>query len=1096
MNFFCRQTILIIVLSFCFIDLHAQSDGLPRGCNLGYVRYEAEQGVLANGATILPPTYGQTKLQFEASDRSCVSLAQTGSSVSWTVHEVSDGLTLRFSIPDNTSGTGQSGTLALYINGTKVQEITVSSKWAWQYFNIGVIEPTKVATNDPSAGTDARMRFDEVHVKLATALNPDDVIRLQRDASDMVYTIDFIELEKIPDVIPQPAGYLNPTVAPYTAKADDNTDDYDAFATCLAAAKAQGKGIYVPPGKYLIKNRLILSDNLVFQGAGMWYTQIIFTTVASGQSGLYADGNASHIKLSDLYLGTDNNFRTADYRGLGNGWGTGSTVNNIWVEHFECGAWIANYMTTKVTDSLVITNSRFRNNYADGCNFAKGTRNSSLINCSLRNNGDDAMASWSSGDGPAMCTGNTFANCSAENTWRASGIGFFGGGAMKAHHCIVKDGTESGLRLNTDFAPCYWYSTDPSQYIEFSEITVIGCGTNKNLWWNRNGAIDIYTKGATIQNVKFTNIDLLNSQKDAIFLYTDGGAQYPVSNFTFTNINIDGAGVDNNVNQNPDPAVTWDDYLGNGLHTDKQLQGKVCLNNVTMKNCAGGNVVQETGSPLDLSPCTPVTITGVTVSPNSLTLGEGKTFMLNASVQPYGVPVTSVLWESSATVVATVDANGKVTAIVPGTADIIVTSVAGSFSDTCAVTVTPAVGISVSPSVIHETGGSATFTISTSSIAQSTTISYILGGTASAADYTPVLFGSVVLSPIQKSAAFTVTGVADDLLEGPETLTVTLQSGTGYEVGVARAGVVILDDNIPPCSGPVISYTSTAPVIDDAIDAAWDKCPITSIDKTVIGTPPGAYFGKWRAMYDAANLYVLVEVGDSTKRNDGGADWYNDDAVELLLDGDNNKGGAYDGKNDFQLGFRWNDTTVHTGQNSVQNITGIVFKMYATTVGYNLEASIPWTTIGVQPAIGNKLGFDVAVDGDESGTRSYQVTTFSNSDAWSTTAHFGSVYITTCEKTALKAALNRKGAFVENGIFSVPTRNLISINSGGFGKNGPVNYEIVDPRGRVKLKGTLTANAAGEIHNRFQVSGICGAGIFLIKLFDKEKVVQGRIILN
>jgi uncharacterized protein YjdB len=154
---------------------------------------------------------------------------------------------------------------------------------------------------------------------------------------------------------------------------------------------------------------------------------------------------------------------------------------------------------------------------------------------------------------------------------------------------------------------------------------------------------------------------------------------------------------------------------------------------------------------------------------------------------------------------------------------------------------------------------------------------------------------------------------------------------------------------------------------------------------------------RWRALYDNTNLYLLVEVKDNNKFNDSGTSWWEDDVVEIFIDGDNSKGASYDGVNDFQLGFRYNDATVRVGGNSVNRTTGIVFAMQNITGGYNLEARIPWSTIGVTPAAGNRIGLDVEVDDDDNGgVRDSQVSAFAtNSTAWSTPSVFGSVYLTT-----------------------------------------------------------------------------------------------------
>ena len=78
-----------------------------------------------------------------------------------------------------------------------------------------------------------------------------------------------------------------------------------------------------------------------------------------------------------------------------------------------------------------------------------------------------------------------------------------------------------------------------------------------------------------------------------------------------------------------------------------------------------------------------VTNASVSLDEDALTLYEGETGALNAAVTPERTPVT---WTSSDPIVATVDADGVVTAHNRGTATI--TARAGTASDTCEVTVT------------------------------------------------------------------------------------------------------------------------------------------------------------------------------------------------------------------------------------------------------------------------------------------------------------------------------------------------------------------------------------------------------------------------
>lgn len=85
----------------------------------------------------------------------------------------------------------------------------------------------------------------------------------------------------------------------------------------------------------------------------------------------------------------------------------------------------------------------------------------------------------------------------------------------------------------------------------------------------------------------------------------------------------------------------------------------------------------------------PIAVTGVELNQTSLTLTAGETETLTATVAPSNATNKSVTWESSDESVATVAA-GVVTAVAVGTCTITVTTVDGSKTATCDVTVTAA----------------------------------------------------------------------------------------------------------------------------------------------------------------------------------------------------------------------------------------------------------------------------------------------------------------------------------------------------------------------------------------------------------------------
>ncbi len=97
---------LLFLIQFVFhFNAVAQSDGIPRGAQLPYTRYESEDGSRGGGASLqAAPTYDYNLIASEASNQKYVSLPSNGSYVEWTAATSFQGVNLRFTLPDNASG--------------------------------------------------------------------------------------------------------------------------------------------------------------------------------------------------------------------------------------------------------------------------------------------------------------------------------------------------------------------------------------------------------------------------------------------------------------------------------------------------------------------------------------------------------------------------------------------------------------------------------------------------------------------------------------------------------------------------------------------------------------------------------------------------------------------------------------------------------------------------------------------------------------------------------------------------------------------------------------------------------------------------------
>ncbi len=508
-----KHPIILILLFVFFISNSFAQRGYY---DAAYKRYEADSALLNNGAVKTAKSFSQKELQSEASNQVSVAMNSEDASLGFIINEEADGLVIRYSVPDSSSAV-----LAIYKGSNFIANITLTCNWSWEYlWSNG--DPNNVGISNKIP----RMRFDEVRYKLPSKLNMNDTLNFVRVNGNIL--LDFIELELVPDAITAPVN-----AAVYAG----NGSDLQTFINSNG-----GKTIFLPANIYSVNSELYFGvANSKLQGAGMWYTQINFTSHNLGQGGIRA--NTTGTSLSDLYLTTNHASRTNGYKAINGVFSSNSIIENVWAEHFVCGAWIAQYNIggPSFADGFSLKNCRFRNNYADGINLCKGTSNAIVEHCNFRNNGDDDQAIWSANG--LECINNTFRFNTSEHCWRAAGVAIYGGKNNKAHNLLIKDNLEVGLRINNNF-PGVGFN-DLGLH-EFYDISIIACGTFNDLYHNPVAAIDIFcnnnSAGTQVKNCKFSNINILDSKNDAISFYKVGGDG--IYNFVFENIDVKGTGLE------------------------------------------------------------------------------------------------------------------------------------------------------------------------------------------------------------------------------------------------------------------------------------------------------------------------------------------------------------------------------------------------------------------------------------------------------------------------------------------------------------------------------------------------------------------------
>ncbi|MCR5077572.1 MAG: sugar-binding protein [Prevotella sp.] len=486
------------------------------GALMPYTRYDSEAASLGGGATMRTShKWDRMNIASQASRQSYIELPSAGSYAEWTMNTVTDGVTLRFTLPDSGDGMGLNGSLDVYVNGRKTKTVDLTSYYMYQYFASG-------NPSDSNDGGAAAFAFDEVHFTLSTPLKAGDRIRIQSSGDNgLTYGVDFIETESIPAEIERPEGAVS--VTDFGAVADDGQDDLEAFKKALAAADAGSKVLYIPAGTWHLSSIwYVFGSDVKITGAGIWYTNLKFTNpntfgggISGGNGSNGPDGYCSNMEICNFYMNSSLRSRynqQAVYKCFMDVFKGGSVIHDIWEDHFECGFWIADYNgAMDYSDGLKIVNCRIRNNLADGVNFCKGTSNATVYNCNIRNNGDDGLAMWNDTGNAKDESGNVFAYNTIDFIWRAGGIAIYGGDGHKVYNNYICDMyLASGIHLNTTFPGDKFVNT---RNISFDNNILVRCGTNADSWREDLAAIDLKEN---VRNVTFTNTQIYDSPFDAI----------------------------------------------------------------------------------------------------------------------------------------------------------------------------------------------------------------------------------------------------------------------------------------------------------------------------------------------------------------------------------------------------------------------------------------------------------------------------------------------------------------------------------------------------------------------------------------------------
>ncbi|WP_033260727.1 discoidin domain-containing protein [Amycolatopsis vancoresmycina] len=497
-----------------------------RGANMPYDLNEAEDGVLAGGAAVAGPNRTIGDLAGEASGRKAVTLNSTGSSVEFTTRAATNTLVTRFSIPDSAGGGGINATLNVYVDGTFLKAIDLTSHYAWLY------GAETGPGNSPGAGP--RHIYDEASTLLGTTVPAGHRIKLQKDAANTTnYAIDFVSFEQATaQANPDPAHFAVP--AGFTQQDVQNALDKVRQDTTLT-------GVYLPAGTYALSSKLnVYGKAVTVTGAGPWFTKF---TAPSGQEntdiGIDVQSSANGSTFSGFAVfgnytsridGPGKVFNLTNVADL--------TIDNIWVEHQVVMVWGTN------VDNTTIKNSRIRDTFADGVNLTNGSTGNHVVNNEARSTGDDSFALFAATDiNAGNQYDNVFENLTALTPWRAAGLAVYGGYNNTFRNLYIADTlTYSAITISSlDFGyPFLGFGPQPTTVQNASLVRDGG-----HFWGQQTfPAIWLFSASKEFRGIRVSDVDILSPTYSGIMFQTkyDGTTpEHPVEDTVLANVSITGA---------------------------------------------------------------------------------------------------------------------------------------------------------------------------------------------------------------------------------------------------------------------------------------------------------------------------------------------------------------------------------------------------------------------------------------------------------------------------------------------------------------------------------------------------------------------------
>ncbi len=347
------------------------------------------------------------------------------------------------------------------------------------------------------------------------------------------------------------------------------------------------------------------------------------------------------------------------------------------------------------------------------------------------------------------------------------------------------------------------------------------------------------------------------------------------------------------------------------------------------------------------------------------------------------------------------------------------------------------------------------------------------------------------LSAFRKDGSSTVSWSSAQFPAGTATLGGSLIPATEGRYRIAFdciSGEFSFGEALSGDAVAMAQYTGTPPTIDGDLSEYNLEYGSTIL---AAGDGPNNNTVSWGALWDGNNLYIGAKVVDAVV--EGTNNPWDNDAIEIYIDGDNSKDGTYSAESfDTQLIMdALNDTLLWTKADGVA-ITDEESTWVTTGDGYAIEISLGWAQLGFVPGKGRTIGFSLANNDSDLGIgRDYQTTWYGNGNNWSDNTVLGDLELAggPYEVDGLDEHVLYNANVV---VFPNPTTGMVNIRTIGDVFNGQATILVTDITGRV-IANQSEHMGAGQV--QFNLNNLTN-GIYFVNIVaeDGKRAVKKLIV--